>query len=324
MPGGSEMTAKLKPGAVVRSKEEASSFRGHGVITSERERGGEQVVSVLWTDGARTDQPVSEVELTGFHTTLKAGDSWNAFTIEEIDLTAEVMKVRVFADRPAPWIDVRLFGMPSLMVEEATEARVKWLEADRQKLDWFKPGQIVKGENALARPATVIRQVDAASVEVITSNGVAIVPFGELQLHSLSVQDLQAKEAQKRQDVLAAFQQEVREKAMDAKDEHDLCDDGVKEFLSSLGIKIPVNKVRAVLHLTVEVDAVVAAGAGMNRLNLDHGNNREWWGNTLRFDDDGKDLQFKDDDDLDMSELEVRLIEQTVVEIHDESYMEGE
>jgi hypothetical protein len=137
------------------------------------------------------------------------------------------------------------------------------------------------------------------------------------------VQDLQAKEAQKREAALDGFKAEVRDAAMDVKEEFSLCDE-VTTFLHRLGIKTKTNKVRAVLHLTVEVDAVIADGAGMTRLDLSRESNRSWWENTLKFDDDGKDLQFKDDSDLDMEQVEVRLISSRVEEIHDESFLEGE
>lgn len=316
------MSGKLQPGmVVVNAPDAASSFDGKGVITAAREFGQDAIYVVRWSDGAQTEQPGVELARPSFHGTLRAGDEW-LWPIDEVDMTSELMKVRVFEGEPGIWIDVRLFGLPRPTVEHAARCRKAWLETDRQKLDWFKPGQIVNGDGALARPATVIRQVNAFDVEVITSNGVATVPFDQLQLHSNSVQALQAKEAQKREEVLDRFRTEVRDKTLEAKEEHDLCDEGVKNFLTSLGIKAPVNKVRAVLHLTVEVDAVVMEGSGMTRLDLDRSLNRDWWGNTLKFEDDGKDLQFKDDDDIDMDSVEVRLISQRVEEVHDETYME--
>jgi hypothetical protein len=328
VPGGSEMTGKLQPGMVVRAaSREVTSFDGYGVILSQRERPNDPdpVFLVQWADAAESEQGSVELIRPGFHQTLRAGNAWEDWTVEEVDLTAEVMKVRVFVDKPPIWIDVRLFGLTRRLVRAAAEAREVWLEEGRQKLDWFKPGQIVnnsQGHNALARAATVIDQLNNTEVRVITGNGIATVPFEHLTLSANSVQDLQAKEAQKREAVLDRFKTEVREKAMDAKEEHDLCDEGVREFLDSLGIKIPVNKVRAVLHLTVEVDAVVTQGTGMSRLDLDRSLNREWWGNTFKFDDDGRDLTLKDDDDLDMGEVEVRLISSRIEEIHDESYLE--
>lgn len=313
----------LRPGMVVSSIQ-SNHLIGLLVDMRYREPGRVPVYDVEWMGGTEaTNLPsVSFQQMPAAH--VQAGDVFDKLEVLEVDMTAELMKVRVGEHRLPNWVDVRLTRLPASWATRADQVREKYIAEDRQKLDWFKPGQIVRnkdGDTVLARPATVIEQVSATEVKVVTSNGIATVPFQYLTLSANSVQDLQAKEAQKRENLLTNFKDEVREKAMDAASEHGWCSE-VKEILTGLGIRTKVSKVRAVLHLTVEVEAVLNEETGMTRLDLDHNNNRAWWGNTLEFTDDGKDLSLKDDDDVDMGSAEVRLISSRVEEIHDESYLE--
>lgn len=189
-----------------------------------------------------------------------------------------------------------------------------------------RPGMIVRvpGDTAPVMVASPCFTEDREEgLRVVGPLGDRVVPLAGVTLVAQHMQELMAVHAQQRADVLNRYKEEVRDKAMSAAEEHGWCDE-VKTLLGELGIKQKVQKVRAVMQLTVEVDAVITQGTALERLDLTSGDNREWWNTTIRFQDDadGTGLDLRHDDDLDMDESEVRVISSAVTEIHDESYEE--
>lgn len=189
----------------------------------------------------------------------------------------------------------------------------------------FQPGQIVtmyEGGRAVAGPVTVYEQPSPDRVVVVTATGLLTLPAGSVTFRANSIQELQAKEAQRHEEAISQLKSDVALKVMEAAES---CGYAVElqDALEEAGVKVVTPRVTAVLHLTVEVNAELIRGSnGMSKLNMNNASNKEWWWNTLIFEDDGKDLQWKNDEDV--AKAEVRLIGREIVEVRDSSYIEGE
>jgi hypothetical protein len=308
------MPDELKVGMVV-VKAAQPDGGAVGVVELVRDgTGSSPQYDVVWVDGRmKPSHALLRSDLVrGAALHVEAGQNpFGTCEVDEVDMTSEVMRVKVAGVRIGHWLDVRLAQLDSMWVHTAAEFLNREAAVKKAKAQMFKPGQVVQnreGGSALARPAVVVQHWadEPAQVQVITSNGLAEVPVEELRLVAESVAEHAASIVRRKDAVLQDFKRDVALKASAAAQEHGWCDE-IDGILNDLGLKRMQRKMTAVLHLTVEVEGLLTAESSIPR-HLDVVRDAGWWSRTLRADTSSDtEIEIQTDDDLVTDSVEVRV-----------------